>query len=134
MAIRLLDVDEAETLRLLINADGEFRLVSRDIHLNLVLQVGGQSRLFRFADGELKAIRPFVPLTETVDVYIKGNDDFWEKLLAHKPPPRFQNLYAGVRFKTCEVTGDSELYFAYFAALTRMVELMRDHENQQAHV
>jgi hypothetical protein len=47
------------------------------------------------------------------------------------PPARFQNLYAGVRAGTCQVSGNAELYWAYFASLTRLFDVMRDVENNR---
>jgi hypothetical protein len=129
MSIRLFDADGAKRFLVLINNDPEFRLVSRDITLNLCFEVGNERRLINFRDGRLEKIGRFVPLAEPVDVTIKGPGEFWQSLLSLVPPPGFQNLYAGVRFKKCEVSGNSELYFAYYAAITRMIELMRDHEN-----
>ena len=129
MSIRLLDAAGAEQLRSRIDSDPEFKLVSRDMTLHLCLEIGGEKRLFKFRDGKLESIGPFVPLAEPIDVYIKGAADFWRLLLSPVPPPGYQNLYAGVRFKKCEVTGNSELYFAYFAAITRMIELMHEHQN-----
>ena len=129
MAIRLLDAKGAEHLRLRMNRDPEFKLLSRDMTLNLALEIGGERRLLKFRDGEMRSIGPFVPLAEPIDVTITGADEFWQQLLSPLPPPGFQNLYAGVRFAKCKVTGNSELYFAYYAAITRMVEVMRDAEN-----
>ena len=129
MAIRLLDSGEAEKLRALFAQDGELKQVSRDMTLNLCIEIGGDKRLIKVRDGEFKSIGRFVPMTESIDVSVKAAPDFWQKVLSPIPPPNFQNLYAGVRFKTCEVSGSSELYFAYFAAITRMVEIMRDHQN-----
>ncbi|GEM_PF-499394 len=132
MAIRLLEADGAERLRERINGDPEFRLVSRDMALNLAVQIEDEVRLIQFHDGTLTSIDRFVPLTEPVDVTIRGSGEFWAKLLLPVPPPRFQNLYAAVRAGTCEVIGDGELYNAYFAALTRMIDVMRGLENGQA--
>jgi hypothetical protein len=129
MSLRLLDANGAKQFLALINSDQEFRLVSRDITLNLCLEVGSERRLINFRDGKTEKIGRFVPLTEPVDITIKGPSEFWQLLLSPVPAPGFQNLYAGVRFKKCEVSGNSELYFAYYAAITRMIELMRDHEN-----
>ena len=112
-----------------MNRDPEFKLLSRDMTLNLALEIGGERRLLKFRDGEMRSIGPFVPLAEPIDVTITGADEFWQQLLSPLPPPGFQNLYAGVRFAKCKVTGNSELYFAYYAAITRMVEVMRDAEN-----
>lgn len=129
MAIRLLDGREAERFRSRLNEDPEFKLVSRDMTVNLALEIGGDSRLVKLRDGDLRAIGRFVPLTEPVDICIRGTSEFWEQLLLPVPPPRFQNLYAAVRAGTCEVVGHSELYWAYFAALTRMLDVMRELQN-----
>jgi len=60
----------------------------------------------------------------------RGDATFWRNLLSPVPPPRFQNLYAGVRAETCQVSGNAELYWACFAALTRLFDVMRDVENK----
>lgn len=129
MSLRFLDANGAEQLRARINNDPEFELVSRDMSLHLCLEVGNEKLLIVFHDGKSESIRRFVPMAEPIDVYIKGASEFWRLLLSPVPPPGYQNLYAGVRFKKCEVTGNSELYFAYFAAITRMIELMHEHQN-----
>lgn len=130
MTVCLLDAARAEAWRQSINSDGEFKLKSRDMALSLSVQIGDERRLLVFRDGRLVSIAKFMALAEPVDVTIKGSVEFWQKLLAKVPPPRFQNLYAGVRFGTCEVSGNGELYFAYFAAITRLIEAMREFENR----
>jgi hypothetical protein len=132
MAIRLLDVGGAEQFRDRVNSDQAFRLAARDMVLNLAVEAGGEARLIAIRDGALRSIARFVPLTEPVDITIRGSTEFWDKLLSPVPPPRFQNLYAGVRAGTCEVIGNGELYSAYFAALTRMIDVMRELENSPA--
>src|SRR4051812_37881686 len=129
MSFSFLDANGSKHFLALINGDPEFRLVSRDMTLNLCLEVGSERRLINFRDGEIGKIERFIPLADPVDVTIKGPNEFWQLLLSPVPPPGFQNLYAGVRFKKCEVSGNSELYFAYYAAITRIIELMQDHEN-----
>ena len=114
-----------------INQDGAFHQVSQDMTLNLALETDGAARLVTFRDGTLTSIRPFVTVTEPVDVTIRGDTTFWRNLLSPVPPPRFQNLYAGVRAETCHVSGNAELYWAYFAALTRLFDVMRDVENNR---
>ncbi len=128
MTICLLDVASAETLRQTINQDSEFRLVSRDMALHLCIEIGADKRLFRFLGGQLLSIAKPVAMSEPIDVTLRGAPDFWTRLLSEKPPQGYQNLYAGVRFKTCEMSGNAELYFAYFAAITRMVDLMREQQ------
>jgi hypothetical protein len=125
------DARTAERLRERINQDGPFRQVSRDMALNLALETDGTARLITFRDGTLTTIKPFVTVTEPVDVTIKGDATFWRNLLSLVPPPRYQNLYAAVRAETCHVGGNAELYWAYFAALTRLFDVMRDVENDR---
>ncbi len=126
--MRLLDEEAADRLRERINADGAFALVARDMCLNVALESDGAARLIRFSDGILRSIHPFVPLTEPVDLTIRGDGEFWRKMLSPVPPPRYQNLYAAVRAGTCEIVGNGELYAAYFAALTRLIDVMRELE------
>lgn len=130
MTLQLLDAAGAGKLRERLNIDGAFRLVARDMTLNLAVEDDGEARLLKFRNGGLRAIDRFVPLTEPVDVTIKGDGAFWQKLLSPAPPPRFQNLYAGVRAGTCEVSGNGELYNAYFAAISRLTEVMRELQSQ----
>lgn len=129
MNICLLDSARAEAWRRRLNEDGEFKLKSRDMDLHLSIEIGSERRLLRFRDGQLASIGTFMALAEPVDVTIRGSAEFWQKLLAKVPPPRFQNLYAGVRFGTCEVAGNGELYFAYYAAITRLIDTLREFEN-----
>jgi hypothetical protein len=131
MSIGAFDAGTAEQLRKRINQDGAFRQVSRDMTLTMALETDGAARLVTFRDGTLTSIRPFVAVTEPVDLTISGDSTFWANLLSAVPPPRFQNLYAGVRAGTCQVSGNAELYWAYFAALTRLFDVMRDVENNR---
>ncbi len=132
MSIRLLDAAGAEELRNAINADSEFKLVSRDMNFHLCLEIGSERRLIRFLDGKAQSIGRVVPMSDPIDVVIKGATEFWQLLLSPVPPQGYQNLYAGVRFKKCEVIGNNELYFAYFAAITRLIELMHEQQNGRA--
>jgi hypothetical protein len=129
MAICLLEVAAADEFRIRVNRDGEFAQTARDMVLNLAIGVDGQARLIEIQGGSVCAVRRFVPLTEPVDVTIRGTEAFWSKLLSPVPPPRFQNLYAAVRAGNCEVVGNGELYAAYFAAICRMTVIMRELQN-----
>ena len=131
MSPGVFDAGTAERLRERINQDGAFRQVSSDMTLNIAIETDGAARLVTFRDGTLTSIKPFVAVTEPVDLTVRGDTTFWRNLLSPVPPPRFQNLYAGVRAETCQVSGNAELYWAYFAALTRLFDVMRDVENNR---
>ena len=91
MSDRLFEAGAAAALRDLVNADGEFANVSRDMTLGLCLVAGTEETLLRFRDGKLAYVGRFVPLSEAIDVYVKAAPDFWTKLLSAAPPPRYQN-------------------------------------------
>lgn len=126
MSVRLLDANEAERFRIGLNNDPEFKLLGKDMSLNLVIEVGSDRRLFKVRDGEVSSIGRAVPMADPVDVYIKGGDEFWSKLLSPVPPPRFQNLHAATHAGNCEIAGNSEMYNAYFPAINRMIDVMRE--------
>jgi len=129
MAISILSGNEVERLRVGINNDPEFKIIGRYMTLNLAIEVGSDKRLFKVLEGELKEIGPIHRMVDSVDVYIKGSEEFWEKLLLPIPPPRFQNIHAGLRAENCEISGNSELYSAYFPAINRIIDVMRELQN-----
>ncbi len=129
MPIRLFDRHHGEAFRKQLNNDPEFALVACDMALSLVLDVGSHTRILTFQGGQLNSVGTQLGQDDAIDIRITGTEDFWRKLLLPLPPPRFQNLYAGVRFATCNVSGNSELYNAYYAALTRMIEVLREFES-----
>src|ERR1700749_3184602 len=90
MSPGVFDAGTAERLRERINQDGTFRQVSTDMTLNMALETEGAARLVTFRDGKLTSIKPFVTVTEPVDVTIRGDVTFWRNLLSPVPPPRFQ--------------------------------------------
>lgn len=132
MPIPLIDADEAEQIRLGINNDPEFMLVGLDMKLNLVFGVGGDRQIFKVREGEVKTILNIVPPADPLDVNIKGSDEFWRNLLLPLPPPGFQNLYAAIRAGNCKISGNDELYNAYFPAINRMIDVIRELRNNLA--
>jgi hypothetical protein len=119
-----------ERLRTGINGDPEFRIIGRYMTVNLVMQIGADKRLFRIREGLLDKIVPVLPMVDPVDICVKGSESFWEKLLSPVPPPGFQNLKAGMRAANCEIYGNSELYAAYFPAITRIIGVMRENSTR----
>jgi hypothetical protein len=129
MTIHILSGSELEHLRKSINNDPEFKIVGRYVTVNIVMIIGADKWLFNVHKGEIKEIRPVLPMIDTVHFFIKGSEEFWEKLLLPLPPPRFQNLKAGMRAGNCEIYGDMELYSAYFSAINRITAVMRELQN-----
>ncbi len=127
MAIRILS--EAEHMRTCINNDPELKLIGRHVSMNMAMEIGADKLLFHVREGEIKEIRPVLPMIDSIDIYLKAEKEDWEKLLAPVPPPRFQNLKAAMRAKNCEISGNVELYSAYFPAINRIIDVMRELQN-----
>ena len=129
MPIQLLDADVAEYIRLGINNDPEFKLVAREMKVNLVFKVGSEQQTFRVREGEVRTILNIVSPPDPLDVNIKGANEFWKNLLLPVPPPGFQNFYAAIRVGNCDISGNDELYNAYFPAINRMIDVIRELRN-----
>ena len=94
MSPGVFDAGTAERLRERINQDGAFRQVSQDMTLNMALETDGAARLVTFRDGTLTSIRPFVTVTEPVDLTIRGDTTFWRNLLSPVPDPSISLICA----------------------------------------
>lgn len=129
MTLRILDTNEVERLRVAINNDPEFKIIGRYMTVNIVMEFGNDKRLFKVREGDLKEIVPALSMIDPIDIYIRGREEFWEKFLLPVPPPRFQSMRAATNAGNCEISGNSELYSAYFPAINRMVNMMRELQN-----
>ena len=81
MGIRILNASEVDHFRVGINNDPEFKIIGRYMSMNLVMEIEAHKLLFSVRDGEIKEIRPVLPMIDSVDVYIKGRTKFWEEVM-----------------------------------------------------
>jgi hypothetical protein len=87
MSPGVFDAGTAERLRERINQDGAFRQVSQDMTLDMALETDGAARLVTFRGGTLTSIRPFVTVTEPVDLTIRGDSGFRTCMPVSAPRP-----------------------------------------------
>jgi hypothetical protein len=109
-----------------VNRDGEFQIAGRFLDGTLKLQFGDESLLMRFRDGKLTGIGD-PALFDSADITIRGPVASWREFLRPLPRPFFHDMFAAIVRKEFDWTGDSETFFAYYAALRRMFQIMRDH-------
>ena len=107
------------------NADPEFRLAARHWTATLRLDVGDDSHALAIEDGEVKGIAAGDPTSET-DVFISASSAEWAELLADVPRPFYQDLSAAAIHHGVRLPPDQEQYAAYYPALRRLIQLMRD--------
>jgi hypothetical protein len=122
-ASMMLDVP-CVALRDALNDDGEFRQAARYWDASLRLGIGGAPLYVRIEAGRVALVRPAVP-DDPADVAIDGPAEEWEQLLAPVPRPFYQSIHAAATHHAIELSGDPLHSYAYLAALTRLIDVMR---------
>jgi hypothetical protein len=107
------------------NADGEFALHARFWNAVVKLRIGAANYRLDVRDGKLADCVPWLG-TVACDLAIGADEDEWRRLLAPMPRPFYQDLYAATVHHGFSVTGDTVNYCAYYPAVRRLVELMRE--------
>jgi len=110
------------------NADGEFALNARFWNATVKLRVGPTSYRLDIRDGKLNGCGPWLGAIAG-DLAIEADESEWNKLLEPMPKPFYQDLYAATIHHGFSVSGDTLNYCAYYPALRRLVELMREAHN-----
>jgi hypothetical protein len=101
------------TLLEAINSDPEFQLAAR--------YWNGSFRLGMGPDEVNRQPTPF----DAWSFEISGPADGWRQLLSAAPPPFYQDVASAVLRHGFTLGGDVESFFAYHAALRRVVDVMR---------
>jgi len=114
------------------NDDGEFQLAARHWNGGLVLQVGQQRLELGINEGRAVVASKLDTKAAGV-VGLAGDDAFWEKMLAAKPPRFHTDLLAALGTGAgLKRSGDRLSYAQYYGAVMRSLELLRgERANQQ---
>ena len=108
-----------------VNEDGEFRVASRFWDSTLRLDVGSESQRLWFQDGQLREIGS-CDSDLPCDVHISAPLEDWERLLEPVPRPFYQDLFAAQLHHGFQMNADPVDYAAYYPALRRLVEILRE--------
>ena len=110
------------------NDDGEFRVLAR--FWNSVIKIGvGSERLRVTIDGgAVAAIEPWFGGVAG-NLAITAPEDDWRALLAELPRPFYHDLYPATVHHGFDVAGDTAHYCAYYPALRRLIQIMREVHN-----
>jgi len=109
--------------------DGEWRVAARMWNAVLRFDVDQVAHLFRIEDGRLAGHAVCAasdPAATPYTVRVAAPADGWRELLAPVPRPFYQDLYGAMTRHGFVVDGDFETFFAYYPAVRRLVELLRD--------
>ena len=110
------------------NADGEFALHARFWNATIRLDVGRSRYRLDVRDGIVADCTPWLG-SIACDLTIGADETEWGRLLEAIPKPFYQDLYAATVHHGFTVSGDQLNYCAYYPALRRLVELMREARN-----
>ncbi len=130
MTFRFINPSETSHVRDAINADPEFKLASRFFSKDILLVVGDSRCIIKMRDGVVSEIRLNSTFMNPWSFFIKGSAETWQKFLHPIPPPTFTDLYGCISRQHFELGGDIEVAFAHYWALTRMLDILREVENE----
>ncbi len=109
-----------------INGDPEFRLAARYWNGSFRFSIGsGEAYVFRVRDGALVDLNPTPTVFDPWDFEIAGPAEGWSEIFAPVPRPFYQDVASAILRHGFTLGGDVESFFAYHAALRRVVAVMR---------
>jgi hypothetical protein len=110
----------------LANDDGEFRLHARFWNARIRIDHGDGVTRLRVVDGALADVGPWNPADFGADLTIAASVTDWDALLEPLPKPFYHDLWAANAHHEVELSGGSHHRCAYYPAVRRLVELMRE--------
>lgn len=127
MTARRITADNAERLVAAINDDPEFRLAARYWNGSFRMSMGAdEAYLFRVRDGALVDVNRAPAPFDAWDFELAGPADGWAEILAKVPRPFYQDVASAIFRHGFTIGGDVESYFAYHAALRRVLAVLRE--------
>jgi hypothetical protein len=119
-----------EGLKDAINNDTEFKLAARFMSEDVLLEVDESRCIVKVQDGVVTEIELNLPSDAQWSFSIKATAESWDKLLQSSPPPFYTGLNAGMMRGNLQIIGNMEIAFAYFWAMNRMLDMMRELQNK----
>ena len=113
------------------NGDAEFRQHARFWNATVRLGFGGKAIKLRLENGEVAVIEPWFGAI-AADLSISASAEQWQALLAKTPQPFYQDLYPAAIHHGFEVSGSIDDYCAYYPAIRRLIELLRNADEPNA--
>ena len=109
-----------------VNGDPEFQLAARFWNGSFRFGMGAdEAYVFRVRDGRLVDVNLAPTPYDAWDFAISGPAEGWAEILAPVPRPFYQDVASALLRHGFDLGGDVESYFAYHAALRRVVDVMR---------
>ena len=107
------------------NGDGEFARHARFWSATVRLGIGERNLKLRIDNGTVTVIERWSG-GMAIDLAIQAPDDDWDALLSALPPPFYQDLYPASLHHGFDIVGNIVDYCAYYPAIRRLIEIMRE--------
>jgi hypothetical protein len=130
MAIRFLNRSHIKRFREGINSDPEFKLAAKFMSQDILLSVGDSKCIVSVRDGIVTELNLKTTFMDSWDFSIRATVESWEKLLSPSPPAFYNGLFSGMHRGTFSLEGNLEAAFAHFWAVSRMLDVMRQLQNE----
>ncbi len=109
-----------------VNGDPEFQLAARFWNGSFRFGMGPEEAyVFRVRDGRLVDVNLAPTHFDAWDFEVSGPADGWREIFAPEPRPFYQDVASALLRHGFVLGGDVESFFAYHAALRRVVDVMR---------
>ena len=130
MPVVFLDPNRLKGLQEALNDDPEFKMAARFMSEDVLLESDDSRCRITVRDGAVTDINLNPPIDDPWSFSIKASAGSWDKLLQPSPPPFYTGVNAGMLRGNLQIMGDIEIAFAYLWAMNRMMDLMREVQNQ----
>ena len=107
------------------NHDSEFRLHARFWTARVRFDIGDERTRVEVRDGRIDEAAPWFGALAG-DLVVAAPETEWDKLLEPLPRPFYQDLYAATVHHGFLVSGATKHFCAYYPALRRLIEIMRE--------
>jgi len=130
MGIRFLDPNQFKYVQERINSDPEFRIAAKFMSQDILIGAGDLQCIFKARDGLITEIALNPSPIDKWNFFIKAPEKSWELFLKLLPPPFYQGFFTATMREDFQFGGDVEALFAYYWAVQRLLNIMRELQNE----
>lgn len=109
-----------------LNQDPEFVIAARFWETSLKIEMGDRHCILQIQDGEVTGVNPRPGFYDPWKIKIGAPEKDWQQFLKTVPRPFYHDLFAASIHHDFVCEGDLESFFAYYPAIRRMFEVMRN--------
>lgn len=123
-----MDISRFDRLQDAANNDPEFRIAARFWNSALRFEMGDAVLHVRLVDGRITTVapgRPAIELLTPSNICVAAAAAEWQQLLQPIPKPFYVDLWSATAHHGFTVAGDMEMFYAYYPAVRRLIDLMR---------